>query len=1234
MTLFEALCARYRNVYHGQNIHNPIPEDYPPKLHEVLSDINGEKEDKDEKKDKLRMFVTQVYVLGFELWMTGYTETLETIAVEVRPFYPSCFVYIPKDSNKNDDDHDDEGEEGERGEERVYGEITRILTDEKERRWRERGEQGKKPKPLQPLSVEKQAWNICPHATNDGNQKQVAFKITLPAWYLCGWLKRLAPSHWRILNVDGISLDLSFIIDRRIDLCQWCELDMDHLRMPSEGERKTTAVMKEYVCPAINISPAKHQTPPPPLLFQGFDIETSAERAVQLFLKSPDAQEYTKRIKDNFHAVRYDQLDSHIPIPSTAPPDDLPSLQVNGKENGKIGKRPIFVIPKATRLGDCIINIVSQFWFYGGGVEGNGRVFLRVSHMLKSAEPPPNREFEARHKLTFSFDDEAELIRSWVTLFRETFDIEWLTGHNINKYDVPYIFQRAITLGIEEEIAQKLSRHHDHPASIQEVKQGNKTGLRVDIPGVIQFDTLNVIKDKGDVRLSSYALSACLKLLDKKNKKPKKKRELPYYLLTPFHVLDGCTRWELDCYNDADVNAVRELVQQLYLPNSLLSMAAITSTNVNDILLRGLSLRCYRQQIRKMYDEGFLLDHVQRHLYQTRHMKSMSILAQTVKLQMKTEAREKSRVKRNEDSLLGTRPITDFFGKKQHTTTTTPATTTATTITTTTATTTPVTHKKRTWRQMKFKDSNEDEDDDRAAEDKARGKGGGRKREKAYKGARVIPVKKGTYNQPVATLDFSSLYPTIMIGYKLCYNTFIPHEMSVDWDRIPRSLYGKYANDPTVMRFPTLQQSDKQIKLWFLNEVDLDHLNVTPPLHDPDRELLILVVGVGRERTCWVQSWPAIIAKSLSECLTQRKRAKQEMEAAMAKKDETLAAVKNGDQLAVKRQANSQYGFFGTIGGPSDFIMESQAICQIGRILNHFMERVAMKPPFNHPSIYGDTDSIMPVFPAHYSMDQIQQECKTIARIVTEACPRPIELTYEKLMGRSTFYANKNYAYWLVWPLKPGENPLCTRGLPDTRRNYCRLVRDLSTKVLTLLHDPNLQPTTAHHPVIQAAEHILNAFDQHVYETTLPYAVQAALYAVQEALSILVEKKAKVEDVEITVQLAGSYEGKAEVVQKELIRKMQSREIDVDVGSRIAYVILDIPGAKLFEQAETTDHFRDHPELELNWAHYIKHMEAPMRKLFKYHLNTTAKRALLTHLFDRSKRLSKTKGKKTTKLED
>lgn len=49
--------------------------------------------------------------------------------------------------------------------------------------------------------------------------------------------------------------------------------------------------------------------------------------------------------------------------------------------------------------------------------------------------------------------------------------------------------------------------------------------------------------------------------------------------------------------------------------------------------------------------------------------------------------------------------------------------------------------------------------------------------EEQYEGATVIEPVKGYYDVPITTLDFTSLYPSIMQAHNLCYTTLVNHDI-------------------------------------------------------------------------------------------------------------------------------------------------------------------------------------------------------------------------------------------------------------------------------------------------------------------------------------------------------------------------------------------------------------------------------------------------------------------------
>ena len=129
----------------------------------------------------------------------------------------------------------------------------------------------------------------------------------------------------------------------------------------------------------------------------------------------------------------------------------------------------------------------------------------------------------------------------------------------------------------------------------------------------------------------------------------------------------------------------------------------------------------------------------------------------------------------------------------------------------------------------------------------------------AYEGATVLDAKAGYYEQPIATLDFASLYPSIMMAHNLCYCTLVPKAQA-----------GSFAPED-VGRTPT---GDVFVK---------PHLA------------------------------RGILPEILEELLGARKRAKADLKKA---EDPFERAVLDGRQLALKVSANSVYGAWGRPAGP------------------------------------------------------------------------------------------------------------------------------------------------------------------------------------------------------------------------------------------------------------------------------------------------------------------------------
>ena len=144
-----------------------------------------------------------------------------------------------------------------------------------------------------------------------------------------------------------------------------------------------------------------------------------------------------------------------------------------------------------------------------------------------------------------------------------------------------------------------------------------------------------------------------------------------------------------------------------------------------------------------------------------------------------------------------------------------------------------------------------------------------------YLGATVLDPVKGYYTHPIATLDFASLYPSIMMAHNLCYTTLVPNPYEAK----------KYHPDDITLT----PNGDYFIK--------------------PKKK-------------------KGILPQILEELISARKKAKRELKEA---KDEFVKAVLDGRQLALKISANSVYGFTGAQVGQLPCLPISSSVTAFGR---------------------------------------------------------------------------------------------------------------------------------------------------------------------------------------------------------------------------------------------------------------------------------------------------------------
>ncbi|AEO62895.1 caa6cf64-06a3-4efd-8d5c-cadb74274332 [Thermothielavioides terrestris] len=274
--------------------------------------------------------------------------------------------------------------------------------------------------------------------------------------------------------------------------------------------------------------------------------------------------------------------------------------------------------------------------------------------------------------------------------------------------------------------------------------------------------------------------------------------------------------------------------------------------------------------------------------------------------------------------------------------------------------------------------------------------------EEQYEGATVIEPTRGYYDVPIATLDFASLYPSIIQAHNLCYTTLI---------------------------------KKKDIEKWGLKK-DEDYI-VTP-----NGDMFVTT----KQRK-------GLLSQILEELLAARKQAKKEL---AAETDPFKKAVLNGRQLALKISANSVYGLTGATNGKLPCLEIASSTTSFGRQMiektkQEVEKRYCIANGYSHDAqvIYGDTDSVMVKFGTK-DLAEAMKLGEDASQFVSSKFIKPIKLEFEKVYFPYLLINKKRYA-GLYWTKPDKYDKMDTKGIETVRRDNCLLVQTVIEKVLRMI---------------------------------------------------------------------------------------------------------------------------------------------------------------------------------------
>ena len=268
-----------------------------------------------------------------------------------------------------------------------------------------------------------------------------------------------------------------------------------------------------------------------------------------------------------------------------------------------------------------------------------------------------------------------------------------------------------------------------------------------------------------------------------------------------------------------------------------------------------------------------------------------------------------------------------------------------------------------------------------------------------YEGATVIEPTRGYYDVPIATLDFASLYPSIIQAHNLCYTTL-------------------------------------------LNKTSVEKLNLVK-----DQDYIVTPNG---DMFCTSKIRKGLLTQILEELLGARKRAKKEL---AVETDPFKKAVLNGRQLALKISANSVYGITGATVGKLPCLAIASSTTSYGRqMIEKTKDEVEAKYTiangYSHDAqvIYGDTDSVMVKF-GPKDLKKTMAMGEEAASFVSSKFVKPIKLEFEKVYFPYLLINKKRYA-GLYWTNPEKYDKMDSKGIETVRRDNCRMVQTVIETVL------------------------------------------------------------------------------------------------------------------------------------------------------------------------------------------
>ena len=450
-----------------------------------------------------------------------------------------------------------------------------------------------------------------------------------------------------------------------------------------------------------------------------------------------------------------------------------------------------------------------------------------------------------------------------------------------------------------------------------------------------------------------------------------------------------------------------------------------------------------------------------------------------------------------------------------------------------------------------------------------------------YEGAHVFKPKTGIYlDEPVACVDYSSLYPSSIISENLSHDSKV-------WTK-------EY--DLTHKLIDEIGERDSDGNFVYDNLHGYNYVNVKYDTYKyvrltPKAAAKKIITGYKICRFAQFNEGKAIMPAILEDLLLARKATRKLI---LSENDDFMKNILDKRQLSIKVTANSLYGQMGAITSAFYEPDVAASTTAVGRkllfygrsIIEECYDNIDVKVSdgtnvkVKAECVYGDTDSVFFKFNlrnAETNEKVLNKQAlvytielaKQAGELASKFLKAPHDLEYEKTFYPWILLSKKRYV-GILYEDNPDKGKMKYMGIVLKRRDNAPIVKDIYGGIVNIIMNEK--------------------------------SITKSVKFLNECLEKLIGCAYPIEKLLVTKSLRGYYKNPKQIAHKVLAERIGSRDSGnkPSSGDRMyyAYIIHNNKKALQGEKIETPDFIKANG-LELDYSHYISNqIMKPLLQLY------------------------------------